>query len=446
MKAAHVRTLGGWRAIALPLIAATVLLAYTPRLLSQQVGEKSRDAFAAQLTNEEQGMVDFGITFLASGTAHHELIEHYQKANEDYVQAVFMNTGLGKAVFEHGFTSFVITNGTHFWWANPCLEGFCQPKGPSDAPPPREQTSCKTIEGRLAYCKSWAADTKDISVYCGGAPTGIGVESTAYCPRILVDWYYKCRRASSGNCTVSVTDAELRTARQEIKDEEDRIKRRNELEAVRCTASDPRSPSEQASDPKCIEQQRQEAQAEQDRERERQLKVITGNPYGRIPNITTCNNPEVKPTVRVGVYLLGESVCDALKKAGIPVGKLPEIEENKFGLTPPSTSDAEEMIETLFKGSSQAYNLVFDGFPPNATLKQVWLFTKSPFATEQARLVARYGTPAQEQSKWSDSFGVSYREAIWLLPNNTSIDLSEDGVQNAEHGFLRFTRILYLER
>jgi hypothetical protein len=152
----------------------------------------------------------------------------------------------------------------------------------------------------------------------------------------------------------------------------------------------------------------------------------------------------LQSSLHIDSFIMGESVCDSMRKAGIPIGKLPDLEENKFGLTPPSTSDAEEMVEKLFKGSNEAYNLVFSAGPPNGALSQVWVFTKTPYSVERARLVAKYGAPAQETSTLH--FGEIYREATWVLRDSTTINLVEDGVQNAQYGFMKFTRILYLDR
>ena len=173
-----------------------------------------------------------------------------------------MNTAFAKAVFEHGFTSFVITNGTRFWWAEPCSEGFCQPKGPSNAEPPPESPSCNTLEEKLSYCKSWAGDKEEVNAYCGpDLPDGNGgpatsQRATAYCPKILIDHYRRCHNTLLRNCSISVTEMEFGAAQQEIKDQGEKVRRRSELDAVKCTASDPRSRSEQESDPKCIERPR----------------------------------------------------------------------------------------------------------------------------------------------------------------------------------------------
>lgn len=546
---------------------------------SQTPSPETRDTFAKQITATAQGTVDFGITFTASGQMHSNLTEHYANAPEAYIRKMLLNARFGKLLHEQGFTSFTVTDGKMYGWAEPCSEGFCQPKGPSNAPPPPEQASCNTLEEQLAYCKSWAADREEINVYCGTGDSGSAPEPNAlpknppYCPQVLLKQYRNCENSSSGTCEHPVTETERKAAQQEMKDEDDKAARINALNAVRCTDSDPRSKNEQDSDPQCIElhkrQEEARVKAEEERKclnlgesrsskaargfgvlgfaggeneawahakaqclgfavadcdnwRRRELRQTVcyrkgadeilalsfafgllidvdyyfpperfhelfsdfttrmGTPdtttmrlagalsWGRwsdkTRNVTLdiredtpdagldasalienrCNpHPTRQNAFHVGGFFFGESVCDVMRKAAIPISKLEGV-TRPLQLGDASTTNAEEMIEKLFKGASEVHNLVFTGGAPDGTLSQLWVFTKSPFGTELVRLTAQYGTPTQVQSKWSRDFGEKTREAIWVLPNHTSIDLVENGVQDVRHGLLRFTQILYL--
>jgi hypothetical protein len=161
----------------------------------------------------------------------------------------------------------------------------------------------------------------------------------------------------------------------------------------------------------------------------------------------TCDTARPKPNAtRVGVFVLGESVCASIKKAHIPVSKLHGLEQGGRHLWPVTSSEAEDMVKSLLKGSSEAQNLVFSSGPPDGTLGQVWVFKKSPLSVERANLVAKYGHPAQEEVKWSDTFNERYRSLTWLLSNNTVINVEESHARYLPYGEVRFTKILYISR
>ena len=106
----------------------------------------------------------------------------------------------------------------------------------------------------LSYCKLWATDRKHYSSFTPVPSSGhtdpFGL--TDYCPSYLVNW-----GSSDGN----VTEQEVQAARQEVKEDEERVAKSNYLTANRCRSSDPRTSEEREQDPICIQQKLDEAQA-----------------------------------------------------------------------------------------------------------------------------------------------------------------------------------------
>jgi hypothetical protein len=158
-------------------------------------------------------------------------------------------------------------------------------------------------------------------------------------------------------------------------------------------------------------------------------------------------HPKANAT-RVGVFVLGESVCASVKKAHIPMAKLHGLDQAPRILWAVTSSEADDMLVKLLNGAPEAQNLVFSTGPPAGVLDQVWIYRRSPFTVERAKMVARFGVPAQELSKWDTTFQERYRNSIWMLPNNTVINLTEGHVRRGvpPYGEIRLTRVEYISR
>jgi TonB family protein len=127
---------------------------------------------------------------------------------------------------------------------------------------PQLEDCCHNGEQELAYCKAWAADREHIPVsykkwVSGGIMTGHYKPDYAsregFCTQLLTDTHdfgkYRGRPSETGG----VTEQEYQVAQQTVKEDEERLAKNREFAERRCTAADPRSVSEQVSDPVCVQ-------------------------------------------------------------------------------------------------------------------------------------------------------------------------------------------------
>ncbi|HMD09123.1 MAG TPA: hypothetical protein VKH63_16445 [Candidatus Acidoferrum sp.] len=144
------------------------------------------------------------------------------------------------------------------------------------------------------------------------------------------------------------------------------------------------------------------------------------------------SSPPALQTIRVRGFVLGESFCDAMRKAGLPIKREPG-----WWLVP-TTSNIDEMAEKLLHGEPEATNLVFS---PKGWLEQVWLLRRTSFGGEEQDLRGRHDRPSQEEVIWDSKFNEPNRHALWLINNNIHIDLREMRVQQSVPPFrgLRLT-------